>query len=612
MQSRAYEVSVNQSEQLRVQELEHYLTVIEEGESELHSLVNLLAKLCKTPFCGVSVVDNNTVWIKAHYGIEASCLPREGAFCAAAVDCNQDIFYVENTLKDSRFINNPLVQSAPQIRFYAAAPIFSSTGFAIGTLWIMDTKPLQISDEIIVILRSLSTYLTHILYSQYRCEVTQLPNRLGFIRRLQAQINLNPDQKVFVGTAHIQKMKYLSIIYDNEVKNSLILAMSQRLRSFPNWTLLSHIGEGNFAFAWFGEDKRSDVERLLATLCEPIPIKDTLVSITVNIGITCSSSGQSSSVALLDLAELASHEWNKAGIANVHYEQADCNNTMIMAVRACLHTDSLDNYITPYYQPQIDIASGVLVGFEALLRWHNPQFQNVPLHQLFELIEINGIVPAIDLLIFKKVCEHISQWRASGLTLPKISTNISRTTLQTNQLTNQLLTIAEKYGLSPNLFTLEITESGVPLEDRILFERINTLRQAGFNIAIDDFGTGMSNIATLKNIDSQLLKVDRQFAHGASANGHIAALLRLIKGTADSLNIALLVEGIEEQEDVDWLRSAGIDLVQGWYFAKALTPELIPSVLSELRQQPKFPTIQLKIESVKRVFEKLTHQMLLR
>ncbi|MEH0372905.1 GAF domain-containing protein [Vibrio mimicus] len=249
MQSRAYEVSANQSEQLRVQELEHYLTVIEEGESELHSLVNLLAKLCKTPFGGVSVVDNNTVWIKAHYGIEASCLPREGAFCAAAVDCNQDIFYVENTLKDSRFINNPLVQSAPQIRFYAAAPIFSSTGFAIGTLWIMDTKPLQISDEIIVILRSLSTYLTHILYSQYRCEVTQLPNRLGFIRRLQAQINLNPDQKVFVGTAHIQKMKYLSIIYDNEVKNSLILAMSQRLRSFPNWTLLSHIGEGNFAFA---------------------------------------------------------------------------------------------------------------------------------------------------------------------------------------------------------------------------------------------------------------------------------------------------------------------------------------------------------------------------
>ncbi|MBW8182560.1 EAL domain-containing protein [Shewanella nanhaiensis] len=252
-----------------------------------------------------------------------------------------------------------------------------------------------------------------------------------------------------------------------------------------------------------------------------------------------------------------------------------------------MHQDEVDNHLTPFYQPQIDMVTGTLIGFEALMRWNNSRYLNTSTWQVLSIVESMGMIPALDLVIFRKVCRDIADWKANGLTVPKVSTNLSRTTLQTASLLDELEQTLKQYGLENTDVELEITESGFSLDDKLFSKQISVLKEAGFNIAIDDFGTGMSNIATIRDVECHLLKVDRQFVHGVSINQHIAALLRLIKGTADLLNIPLLVEGVETQDDLDWLTNEGINLIQGWYFSKALPAIMIPGLLQKINSTPK-------------------------
>ncbi len=579
------ELDRTQCEQLRVKEVEHYMAVVQQNDSSLTALSTLLASLCKVPFSGVSLVDSNHIWIKAHHGIEASSLPREGAFCAKAIDCNQELFAVPNTLVDSHFKTNPLVQDAPNIRFYAAAPFYGKQGFAIGTLWIMDTKPVELTEDMKTILKSMSAYVAQFLGDIYNCEVTQLPNRTSFIRRLQGLMN-QKSEKVSVGSIHVQRLRHVTNIYGADFRDELLEIISKRIIDWNNsrW-LLAHFGRGNFFFACFGKDSRADVSNLLSILSVPITLSGITISTTVNIGVASAYSNEANAAALTDMAELASTKKKRSGVANVHFQDGlTPNQQMAMDIRASLHQDESDNYLTPYYQPQIDMGSGEIVGFEALLRWHNSHFQNTAVWQVLKLVEDMGMTPVLDILMFRKVCEDIATWKSQGLKVPRISTNISRTTLLTEHLEREMAEILQSTGISAEEIELEITEDGLPLDDKMLSKHISSLRHLGFNIAIDDFGTGTSNIGTIANIDCHLLKVDRQFVHGVSLNEHVAALLRLIKGTADSLNLPLLVEGVESQDDLDWLSDMGIDLIQGWYFAKAMPARLIPDTLTQMAQ----------------------------
>ncbi|MBW8182559.1 diguanylate cyclase domain-containing protein [Shewanella nanhaiensis] len=307
-ESNVFHIGHQQSDQLRVKELSHYISVIEESESSLNSLVTLLAQLCDVPFAGVSVIDSDKVWIKAHYGIEANYLPREGAFCAEAIESAQPLFVVENAIKDKRFMNNPLVINNPYIRFYAAAPFHGEHGFAIGTLWVMDIKPIKITDKMALIIKCLSAYLAQALETQYKCEITQLPNKQCFQRQLQGLMN-NVTNRFSVGTIHIQRLRHISNIYGPEFRDELIATIGRRFNSWAQSDqLVSHFGNGNFAFSFIGEREQQNIEALLSLLTSPITLSGITTSVTVNAGIAYTLAKEASAAALIDMAELASVE----------------------------------------------------------------------------------------------------------------------------------------------------------------------------------------------------------------------------------------------------------------------------------------------------------------
>lgn len=295
------------------------------------------------------------------------------------------------------------------------------------------------------------------------------------------------------------------------------------------------------------------------------------------------------------MAEQANQDNYRCGLSSVSYQNGNTfKNQLTKDLRHAIYHEVIENTIEPHYQPQINIETGELFGFESLLRWENPDYAKINTGQIFKAIESLGMIPSVDYLMFKKVCGHIRTWHDAGLIAPKISVNLSRVTLQDARIVSELTGILYANGLSTDVLILEITESGFQVNEKGTSAQLNELRQAGFHLAIDDFGKGNSNIDSLKKTSCELLKVDRQFVHGVSANPTTEALLRLIKGTADAHNMQLLCEGVETQRDLEWLHSAGINLVQGWYFSKALPFSDITFLLRAIKDLPPNNTDEMR------------------
>ncbi|WP_434360953.1 GGDEF domain-containing phosphodiesterase [Parasalinivibrio latis] len=570
---------------LKQKELERYDAVIEEHDASFEALASLAATLCNVPIAGISVVDDEKVWIKAHFGIEACWLPREGAFCAVAVDENEDLFVIEDTTIDMRFFNNPLVTDAPNIRYYAASPFRGENGFAVGTVWIMDTKPTSITQETAQVLQSLAKYVVQSVDNQYSCDVTKLPNREGFSRRLKTLIQ-SDSGTVSLCNLQIQQIHNVCTLYGNETANLLIQTISHRLLEWlPGNQPLGHFGLGNFCFWQTEEQSTRDLDALLTYISRPVLIDGLTFAVIANIGVARTSDGTITPQALINMAELAVNENNRCGLSSVCYQSGNAFKTQLTKdLRHAIYHEAMENSIEPHYQPQININTGELFGFESLLRWENPSYQKINIGQIFTAIESLGLIPSVDYLMFRKVCSHIRVWLDSGLIPPKISINVSRVTLQDAALVSTFIGILAEFGLSTDHVLLEITETGFQVNEQGSAERLRELHRAGFHLAIDDFGKGNSNIDSLKKISCELLKVDRQFVHGVSINPTTEALMRLIKGTADAHNMQLLCEGVETQQDLDWLRNMGISLIQGWYFSKARPFKDVTTILTFIRE----------------------------
>lgn len=606
-------VSYSDAEHLRVSELQHHTSIIDANQNSLDSLAALLAKLCGVPYAGISVVDNEHIWIKAYYGLEAYCLPREGAFCSAAVDSRKELFSVENALEDPLFTTNPLVYQSPDIRFYAASPFHSRNGFALGTVWIMDDKPVKLQQDAAMILRSLSAFLAQLLQQQYHCDITSLPNKSCFINKLQAIMN-DSNQPVSVVAIHLQRLLQIRSIYGSEHFHEILRITGTRLQSWlKDDQPVAHLGTGNFAFARSDKTRQSHIRSLLDLLNEPVTIAGTTISVIASAAITTALSTEASAAALVDMAEITVTENTGSGQTRVDYGTVDhSRDQLTIDLYSSILEEQHSNSIEAYYQPQVDIIQGRLTGFEALMRWEHPRYQSVPAGEIFSFIDSLGLIPQVDLLIFNRVCQAIARWQAADLKVPKISTNLSRTTLQRKDLAAELVQVLRKHKISSQTITLEITETGFQHNDAETAERIRALHEAGFQLAIDDFGTGMSNIAALRDTCCDLLKVDRQFVHGVSVNKATAALLRLIKGTADAHQLQLLCEGVETQEDIDWLYAADIPLVQGWYFSKAMPARNVEQILRELQQHHNQPCKCYEYNYLRQLFRQISDQQLLR
>ena len=235
-----------------------------------------------------------------------------------------------------------------------------------------------------------------------------------------------------------------------------------------------------------------------------------------------------------------------------------------------------------YAQPKCNIATGKIVGLESLARWKHPDRGVIPPARFMPVLERNGLVTALDLHIWEQVCQALRAWIDAGRTAIPISVNVSRRDVYAVDVVDALKGLVEKYRIDPKLLSVEITESAYVEDYQIISELVDELRMAGFAVYMDDFGSGYSSLNMLKDLNVDVLKLDMKLldVEGSQARKG-KGILESIITMARLVDLRVIAEGVETEEQRDFLMKAGCLYAQGYYFYRPMPPEEFESIITD-------------------------------
>ncbi|MFH1819395.1 MAG: EAL domain-containing response regulator [Pseudomonadota bacterium] len=222
-----------------------------------------------------------------------------------------------------------------------------------------------------------------------------------------------------------------------------------------------------------------------------------------------------------------------------------------------------------YYQPKVDLVSGTVTGVETLVRWLHPEDGLVFPDQFISTAEENGLIDELTRTVLANALRQACAWQADGLHL-QLAVNVSMDNLEFLKFPDLVAQAVAKSGLPPTRLELEVTESRLMKDPLASFDILTRLRLKHIGLSIDDFGTGHSSLAQLRDIPFDELKVDRGFVHGACRDPSLRAIFEASLGMAQQLGMKTVAEGVEDQEDWEFLRTSGCDTAQGYFIAKPM------------------------------------------
>ncbi|MGW5559948.1 EAL domain-containing protein, partial [Micromonospora sp. NPDC003944] len=243
--------------------------------------------------------------------------------------------------------------------------------------------------------------------------------------------------------------------------------------------------------------------------------------------------------------------------------------------------------ITMYYQPQIAIATGEVVGVEALLRWRHPRRGMVDPEELIRVAEQSAVMRLLTRRVVDDVVEQLAKWSAAGIGL-RAALNVSVRDLHTGEIADQIADRLARYGVPAERLQVEITEGALMADPRRVLATISQLHRIGVAIALDDFGTGYSSLQHLRRLPLSEVKVDRSFVLGMADDADDAAIVRSMIELAGALGLRVVAEGVEDERTWRMLHAAGCDAAQGWFYARPMPAEELVTWLA--RYRPVRPT----------------------
>jgi EAL domain-containing protein (putative c-di-GMP-specific phosphodiesterase class I) len=242
-----------------------------------------------------------------------------------------------------------------------------------------------------------------------------------------------------------------------------------------------------------------------------------------------------------------------------------------------------------YYQPQVEIATGCIVGLEALIRWQHPQLGFVSPDQFIPLAEEIGLIAPIGQWVLQTACIQHQTWLAEGFPPIRIAVNLSARQFHQSHLIKIILQTLQETEIDPQYLELEITESAAMQDVEFTIKILQELREMGLHITIDDFGTGYSSLNVIKHFPLNTLKIDRSFVKDLVDNPNDAAIAQTIVALGKGLKLQVVAEGVETPQQLAFLRSIHCDLAQGYFFC----PPVPAAEISQLLCQSD-PSLNLK------------------
>jgi EAL domain-containing protein (putative c-di-GMP-specific phosphodiesterase class I) len=275
---------------------------------------------------------------------------------------------------------------------------------------------------------------------------------------------------------------------------------------------------------------------------------------------------------LIKQADAAMYKAKHAGRATYRFFSADMNKIaeQRLMTSTALRQAIAEEALTLHYQPQIRSSDGTIHGVEALARWHDPVLGEVSPAKFIPLAEECGLIEQIGIWSIREACRQMAVWRRAGLDIPAVSVNLSPINFQNVNLAAQVALILAKHELQPNHLILEITE-GVFLSERsTVIATMGELRRLGVGLSLDDFGTGYSSLSRLAQLPIDELKIDRSFMRDLVTDTGTRAIVTAVVRVGQSLNLAVVAEGVETDAQRALLVELGCDAIQGFFYARPL------------------------------------------
>jgi diguanylate cyclase (GGDEF)-like protein len=402
--------------------------------------------------------------------------------------------------------------------------------------------------------------------------LSELPNRNKFIDLCEERLEAMHSQGDVIGILDLDDFSEINDALGHQQGDRLLQAVADRLKfNLGPDVILARIGSDTFGL--MGSAKVVDPVHILGLFRDAIAVKDDAMVVTATMGLTnLLGSNILARDALKDanIALKRAKKTRRGGFVMFSVEMgSDIRERVRLLQNLRLAVESERLFIV--YQPQVNLASGKLVGVEALIRWRNEDGTFVPPDRFIPLAEASGMIVAIGDWVLRMSCHELVRLQSLGYPDLRMSVNVSQVQFRNPEFLEKLNAALLDTGIRPNCLELEITES-VAMEDAdFMLETLHLVREMGISIAIDDFGTGYSSLSQLRQLPIDRLKIDRTFVSELSqevAGGHIASMVIEL---GRNLKLTVIAEGIEEEKQAQTLLKLGCHEGQGYFYSRPLT-----------------------------------------
>ena len=421
--------------------------------------------------------------------------------------------------------------------------------------------------------------------------VTELPNRNLFMQRLREAVAAAREQRrgVAVLCIDLDNFKLVNDSLGHEAGDVLLAAVAERLRKLMRaGDSVCRMGGDEFVILLHPSGRseaKAVAERALEAIGQPVLVYEQEVYVGASIGIARFPEDGMDATALLRCADTAMYQAKDNGRNIYQFYNSDMNLKALrhFALETSLRKALERKEMLLYYQPLVAVETRAIVGVEALLRWKSEEYGTFASSDFIAIAEQSGLIDQLGNWALNAACRQMRAWRDAGIEGLTVAVNLSPRQFHTGDLVQQVRQALLDTGLEPGALELEITESVLMKHNNEAIEKLAELAALGVKLAIDDFGTGYSSLSYLKRLPIHRLKIDRSFVRESHTDPDDAAIASAIIGMASRLGIEVTAEGVENEEQLAFLKQAGCQLVQGYYFGSPLPAEDLAKLVRQVR-----------------------------
>ncbi len=414
--------------------------------------------------------------------------------------------------------------------------------------------------------------------------LTGLPNRILLRQKLDELLvsTRRSGDKVAVLFLDLDNFKAINDTLGHAIGDKLLKGVTKRLKSsLREDDSVARLGSDEFAVVQAGVQRPEDVaftaRRLIDAIGEPYLFDGHTIVSGASIGIAIAPGDGDDAERLLKNADMALSRAKSEGHGTFSFFESEMDARAQTRRRIEIDLrDAIENsLLQPFYQPLVDLKSGRITGFEALVRWPHPERGMIPPGDFIPVAEETGLINAVGGLMLRRACMDAAKWPDDV----RVAVNLSPLQFRVGNLLSVVMDALKHSGLSPRRLELEITETLLLDKSDQVLATLHALRALGVRISMDDFGTGYSSLSYLRSFPFDKIKIDQSFVRGLASNHDAQAIVRSIVSLGKGLGVTITAEGVETEDELSCLRAEGCDEGQGFLFSKARANSEITQLL---------------------------------